>query len=57
MITRGQYLASLYPFQYDVMVQSMEGLQKLKGIADRDLAGYLATIWDSIPAVRMKVRR
>ncbi len=57
MITRGQYLASLYPFDPAVNIRNLDGIRKLKAIPDRELAGFLATIWDNIPSCGVKKRR
>ncbi len=57
MITRAQYLASLYPFDPAINIRDLDGIRKLKAIPDRELAGFLATIWDNIPSCGFSEKR
>jgi hypothetical protein len=59
MNDRGKYIASFYPYNSyaNNHVELLTGLEKLRAIPDRELAGYLASIWDTLPVVKQNRSR
>jgi hypothetical protein len=42
--------ADVFPYDPTARIERLTGLQKLRAIKDRELAGYLFALWQALPS-------